>query len=347
MATNKRKESAALFELIDKSTLKVPKSSGSLKIPSWWSSKTNPATAKASPAASPPQVAAPPPLSVPATTPEPSRVVASPAPVAAHAPPADVGTPAEDAPVQHRLFDPPPPNVTPPTSPSIRPPMAGAAPVHMAPAISPPKVEPKAPEIPPLPKPEHAVEAPPGTPAPRVFAPQTYAQDRKPWSPPRPGAFARLPMWAIVSAVAVLAILVCVVVFIAQGLGKTPRNGNNTPPPVVVQPGKLYEGGTVARSQERYYIIVCSTPAQTVAQNNAGLLLANGIDCSIERVSEGNVLMFMLVSVQGFSSNTEAQLFLKKIQEIGNRANPNPFKDARPRNGLTSPGTTPARSGTR
>jgi len=42
MATNKRKEAAALFELIDKSTLKVPKAGGSLKIPGWWSNKTNP-----------------------------------------------------------------------------------------------------------------------------------------------------------------------------------------------------------------------------------------------------------------------------------------------------------------
>jgi hypothetical protein len=43
MATNKRKDAAALFELLDKSTLKVPKNpNGSLKIPSWWSSKTNP-----------------------------------------------------------------------------------------------------------------------------------------------------------------------------------------------------------------------------------------------------------------------------------------------------------------
>ncbi len=44
MATNKRKDAAALFELIDKSTLKVPKHAGSLKIPDWWSSKANPAT---------------------------------------------------------------------------------------------------------------------------------------------------------------------------------------------------------------------------------------------------------------------------------------------------------------
>jgi hypothetical protein len=43
MATNKKKDAASLFELIDKSTLKVPKT-GALKIPSWYSSKTNPPT---------------------------------------------------------------------------------------------------------------------------------------------------------------------------------------------------------------------------------------------------------------------------------------------------------------
>jgi hypothetical protein len=54
MATNKRKDSAALFELIDKSTLKVPKNAtGSLKIPSWWSSKGNPAVKSTVPAALP------------------------------------------------------------------------------------------------------------------------------------------------------------------------------------------------------------------------------------------------------------------------------------------------------
>ena len=43
MATNKRKDAAALFELIDKSTLKIPKDAkGALKIPAWFSSKTNP-----------------------------------------------------------------------------------------------------------------------------------------------------------------------------------------------------------------------------------------------------------------------------------------------------------------
>lgn len=40
MATNKRKEAPALFELLDKSTLRVPKSNaGSLKIPTWWSNR--------------------------------------------------------------------------------------------------------------------------------------------------------------------------------------------------------------------------------------------------------------------------------------------------------------------
>jgi len=59
MATNKRKDSAALFELIGKSTLKVPKNAASLKIPSWWSSKTNPPApaARATTTAQPAQAA--------------------------------------------------------------------------------------------------------------------------------------------------------------------------------------------------------------------------------------------------------------------------------------------------
>ena len=60
MSTNKRKESAALFELLDKKlTLKVPKSAGSLKIPSWWSSKTNPAPVALPPPADVPEMPAP------------------------------------------------------------------------------------------------------------------------------------------------------------------------------------------------------------------------------------------------------------------------------------------------
>ena len=57
MSTNKRKEAAALFELIGKSTLKVPKNAGALKIPNWWSSKSNPPASPQTPSS--PAIGAP------------------------------------------------------------------------------------------------------------------------------------------------------------------------------------------------------------------------------------------------------------------------------------------------
>jgi hypothetical protein len=47
MASNKKKDAAALYELLDKSTLNVTRKAGApLKIPSWWSARSNPAQAK-------------------------------------------------------------------------------------------------------------------------------------------------------------------------------------------------------------------------------------------------------------------------------------------------------------
>ncbi|MGC8559978.1 MAG: hypothetical protein ACP5O1_04790 [Phycisphaerae bacterium] len=47
MASNKKKDAAALYELLDKSTLKVTRKPGApLKIPSWWSGRNNPAQGK-------------------------------------------------------------------------------------------------------------------------------------------------------------------------------------------------------------------------------------------------------------------------------------------------------------
>lgn len=48
MASNKKKDAAALYELLDKSTLKVTRKPGTpLKIPSWWSGRNNPVQGKA------------------------------------------------------------------------------------------------------------------------------------------------------------------------------------------------------------------------------------------------------------------------------------------------------------
>ncbi len=58
MATNKRKEAPALFELLDKSTLRVPKgNAGSLKIPSWWSNRNAPRTTAGPEESAPPEQA--------------------------------------------------------------------------------------------------------------------------------------------------------------------------------------------------------------------------------------------------------------------------------------------------
>ncbi len=47
MASNKKKDAAALYELLDKSTLKVTRKPGTpLKIPSWWSGRNNPVQGK-------------------------------------------------------------------------------------------------------------------------------------------------------------------------------------------------------------------------------------------------------------------------------------------------------------
>lgn len=236
-----------------------------------------------------------------------------------------------------------------------------------------------------------ATAAPAAAPSPRVFAPQTYAQDRKPWTPPRPGAFARVPAWAIISGLAGLGMVVILIVIIGRHLGKAPPHGSGpetpatrglvatqtggatiyqTPgggagsaPALVPSPptptGRVYDGGTVQRSSDLYYIIVYSTPSQTAAQESANFLAQHGVNVSIERVSVAsdarNPIWHMLVSVEGFRTNTLAQPTLKKIQQIGNQMSPNAWKDAHASNGLTSPGaptsrasaTTPARGGTR
>src|SRR5438094_1314908 len=108
MAINKRKDAAALFELIDKSTLKVPKNAGALKIPSWWSSKTNPP-------------AQPTPNADAELT---DSAIAKATPVAKPAAAPGAGQAAS----QHRLFEPPPANADTTVSPSIRPPAPASAP---------------------------------------------------------------------------------------------------------------------------------------------------------------------------------------------------------------------------
>ncbi len=111
MATNKRKDSAALFELIDKSTLRVPKNAtGALKIPTWWSSKGNPPTKMA---ASAPAAGVAAPGETGTATLDPASNSANPyaTTVPSIRPPVPAATPAADAGVRRATALPPKPQV--------------------------------------------------------------------------------------------------------------------------------------------------------------------------------------------------------------------------------------------
>ncbi len=259
MSTNKRKEAAALFELIDKSTLKVPKNAGALKIPNWWSSKSNPPASPQTPAS--PAIGAPgslvsrtnesskprpipqsritPPSTPPPPPPPPPRPPI-PSPIQTTTLPAIAPRSTEqDSPPTppHRLFDPPPAHANPSLTPSIRPPsqppvipptkppVSSSSTVKNPPSTNPPPPPSKTTEPLPdtalddLPLPEP--EAPPR----RTFAPNTHAQSGQPWSPQRGGSFVRLPTWVkLFASAAVLIIIVCCIF----GLVHLLAQGHNT-----------------------------------------------------------------------------------------------------------------------
>ncbi len=353
MATNKRKESAALFELIGKSTLKVPKSASALKIPEWWSSKTNPPTAPSKTAALPPEEDFP----AVATT--------------------GIETSAEamDAtvPAQQRLFDPPPSGADSVVSPSIRPPApAGAngsstpAALRTSPAESKLVVTSDTAAASTLPAPSK-----PARPNPvRIFAPQTMSQSA---IPSRRGGTSgtagdsyrrngRIPLWALIMAVALLLLIVITVVAAiytwtksrqapsvnhaapsAQSSQQTdnvilPPTASLLPPSVPVRPpvnntpvpgntadaasakGSVYGPGVIQRSSDLYYVIITQTPTASVAQKDADFLADHGIDVSIEITSPGpggKGYWYRLVSVQGYPTLVTANPFRKKIVLIG------------------------------
>ena len=390
MATNKRKDAAALFELIDKSTLKVPKNAGALRIPNWWSSKTNPpvASQKTQEAESTNGHSA----SAPAALRQPAQPSDAPTTAAKSA----TATP------QPKLFQPPPAHVPPASSPSIRPPNS-SIPVPVSPSVrapapakaDAPAAAPPPKPLPPLPAKEPAEEnaAPRAAAAtPKVFAPQTHAQDRKPWSPPRPGAFARIPGWVLLSGLAGIIFVVCCIVWLAnhrntaiahpQGSGTSdiagspngtgnpvqgplipypgshlpghrvdqgppPMVGSDIPPgPVAGRTGQVYQPGTVPYSADQYYIIICSTPSEKVARDDADFLASKGVDIAIERDDSRGKRWYVLIYARGFPSNIAAVETRNRIVQLGNQLSKNAWNDARIANGLSNP-NAPAPAGGR
>lgn len=246
MATNKRKDAAALFELIDKSTLKVPKNAGALKIPSWWSSKTNPPAPDApslTPAASSPPA---PIASAPAAPPVPEPPVTPPAPVARTTPVA--------APTSPRVSSAPSaetPQMRP--APSVRPPVntgaeTAAAPLPTEPLAPRPTEPTDEAELEPMPNMATASPSirPPGRPvtghaaassgAPRqpvgVFAPQTYDPTRL---ARRPTVFGRAPIWLLAAGTAGGCVVIVLAVLLLRGCQRSTPQGSNSNTSVTIR----------------------------------------------------------------------------------------------------------------
>lgn len=270
MATNKRKEAAALFELIDKSTLKVPKNAGALKIPSWWSSKTNPSPAPTAPVAPPRPT--PSPLARTSGQPAVPQVqgetllptngngangnganghgngsngyganghgVGGQTNGNAHAYPVSATAGSAEAPAkletQARLFQPPPANAPPASTPSIRPP----ARVPMTPTVSAPAAAPvpvevaeAAPVKDTLPAEEEEGAAVAAAEEVRPVAGTSKGTARgtsggglgsggalgsgRQWPPADRNFFANVPPWALPVAAGTLVVLIVAVLFVA------------------------------------------------------------------------------------------------------------------------------------
>ena len=258
MATNKSKDAAALFELIDKSTLKVPKNAGQLKIPTWWSSKTNP----------PVEV-----QTVAEGTSEGGNADSVGEPSAATGPILDEKPPEAEAilpkaaaveVVQHRLFD---PFANPEASPTIRPPaenqgeiaaesdhkdevpeVTAAAAVAAVPE-SPSESPSFAPPMPAAPV-ENPVQKEPSSAAPAptavrrmppgVFAPQTMDRStiaRRNWVAQQKLKVSHLPLWALGAVAATLLILIFGVVLVLRGGGQKGTAGSANIPRAGLTPG--------------------------------------------------------------------------------------------------------------
>lgn len=316
MATNKRKDAAALFELIDKSTLKIPKNAGQLKIPSWWSSRNNPPApgADAAPEADASDVSE----EIPAES--------TPAPEAAAPAAADPATPP--APAAAPLFDSPP------------------AQTSYTPAIRPPAAKPPAPATPSAAPAETAPIRNTGV---GVFAPATR-------DPRNIKARGRFPMWAIAVAVGVLGLGVLAyatmqgdrkpatppgpaianngltenrgprtgVVPVDDGANRaiptnTNTNANPNPNPLPQpqpQPpqGRIVPIAEVQRTPGMQYLIIV-TAREDVANNNARYLADNGLEVTVGRQRSG---LYSVMSVQGFArQDAAAEALRKRVVELG------------------------------
>jgi hypothetical protein len=204
----------------------------------------------------------------------------------------------------------------------------------------------------------------------RVFAPQTMAQNRKAWTPSRPGTFARIPLWTLIAGAVGLVVVIVVVVII----GKYAMKGKTAQTPPVAETGgvsalsggtrstigfggrngntgagsrlaRIHNAGEVTRTLGQYYIVVYTTPTSntkpedSVAYAHAKFLADHGVDCSIETVLKSGQMWYWVVTVQGLPNAKTADAQLNQIKKIGDQMKRGVWNGAFPANNLSSQGS--------
>jgi len=306
MATNKRKDAAALFELLDRSTLKLPKNSnGSLKIPSWWSSRTNPAPER-------PRT----PINLPTTTPAsdaPSDSVGGTSAPTAAEPAVDPSVDPDGQPVHVSRVAPPPPELA---EQAAEPPAVGSAASL------------------PAPPPQERIRPPAGVVIPQSIDPARFTSSNRPLS--------TVPTWAIAAGATAIAVLIIAAIVIASSRRHTAEmlpqtmvalpaeasNAANTartatltapdhtsaqPSAPAAQPasptaatasaapapsaGRVLESSQFHRSPDRWYLRMYSAKSEALAKQNAEFLAQHGLTVSVERSGS----FYVVVDALGFA----------------------------------------------
>jgi hypothetical protein len=310
MATNKRKDAAALFELLDRSTLKLPKNSnGSLKIPSWWSSRTNPAPERPRPPLPLPNT---PPAAHPAadTAADPSDYRTDPPAVPPAGSTVDPYVDPDGRMAHVSRVAPPPPELAGSAEHAAEAPVAGSAASL------------------PAPRPQERVRPPAGVVIPQTVDPARFAPSNRPLS--------TVPPWALAAGAAAIAVLIIAAIVIAssrrhkveaapQTMVALPAESADTaravsiivPDNTLARPaspaaqaeapaaaaapapaaGRVLDSSQFHRSPDRWYLRMYSAKSETLAKQNAEFLAQHGLTVSVERSGS----FYVVVDALGFA----------------------------------------------
>ncbi len=328
MSDQKPKSNVTLFELVGKSTLKVPKNAGALKIPSWWSSKTNPPTVT---------IAGQPKAAEDESVEEGAQEVGPPTGTVESSTPAttEMKTDKENSGTEAQRGSKIP----------VR--TQGARPVEKRPSSA-------------LLTAGLTPTAAPRQPG-RVFAPQSFDPGRL---ARKQAGQPRVPMFATVAGILFICLVILVGILLMRRPGveatvTTPSRTavaiqNPAPPPVPIRqpranlnqpdktagapaaggpaqqpapsptpvptlkivPGHVLAAGQVKREADYWYLVICSAPSERIAAANAQFVVDHGMsDVTIEQRSNG---MFSVISAQGFGKiDADAEALRKFVIEVG------------------------------